>query len=248
MIPINNIYNGNCLEILKEINDESVDLVLTDPPYNIAAQTTPIWDTRYKDKIPRKIQFDAEWDKLDNEEFLEIMKLFIGEVFRILKPSGTFYCFTSDNYISYMRDIIISYGMIYRQTCVWIKSNPVPQVRKVKYMHATELFFFAHKQKGFDSFRWENGMRDNVFYHPIVSGHERLKDSDGKTAHPTQKPEWLFKELIKYSTNENDLVVDPFMGVGTACVCAKQLNRNYIGIEISQDYCKLAYNRLKERP
>jgi site-specific DNA-methyltransferase (adenine-specific)/modification methylase len=232
---------------MQHIDDESIDLVLTDPPYNIASQTTPIWDTRYKDKVPRKIQFDASWDKLSNEEFLGIMQKFIDETYRILKPEGNFYCFTSDNYLSYFRDMCLSKGMCYRQTCVWIKSNPVPQMRKVKYMHATELFFFCNKTKNANGFRWENGQRANVFYHSIVSGHERLKNEEGKTAHPTQKPLWLMEELIKYSTKERDIVLDPFMGVGTTCHAAKNLNRNYIGIELDKYYCKLAYERLKEK-
>jgi len=116
-------------------------------------------------------------------------------------------------------------------------SNPVPQMRKVKFMHATELFFLVHKEKGHDNFRWELGQHPNVFYHPIVAGKER-------TGHPTQKPLWLFEELIKYSTREGDLILDPFLGSGTTLVAARNLNRNAIGIEINDEYINMAKRRV----
>jgi len=552
---------GDCLEEMKKLPDDSVDLVLTDPPYNISEGTTPIYDTRRsKGSKSRKIQLDASWDKMTDEEFLNIIRSFIGEVYRLLKPSGTLYCFTSDRYLSDIRRMVRE-KMVYRQTCVWIKclygktpifakingfvvltnirnlyrssylrgsniellspfmgwvrllqfvknktklpgkiihlrngskirctdehrfsvnkklvkaknlkigeildhgklklsensklkfgeeegwlvglflaegnyqknneirfslnvkendfykrlkkltmryggnirkhctegkgmaviinshivfgivrqyikgkgskhkhlsnycwntnkkfakgifdgwldgdgsyekqnkryrvgftdnkildrdmkclanileysyvsrrkfvnafgkrykcimaeiyknknvahynaksdyiikriinvdtesydvslekehhfllsdgvinhnSNPVPQMRKVKYMHATELFFLAHKEKGHDSFRWENGQRANVFYHPIVGGKVRTK-------HPTQKPLWLMGDLIKYSTKENDVVLDPFMGSGTTGAACKEMGRRFIGIEIDKEYFDIAKNRI----
>jgi len=231
------IYLGDCLEIMKEIPDKSVDLVLTDPPYNISEETTLIYDTRVKSG-KRIIHLDADWDKFSDEDFLNMMYKFIDEVYRILKDSGSFICFTSDGYLSFLRSYIRNKGMIYRQTCVWIKSNPLPQLRKVKFMHATELFFCVNKKRGEDSFRWENGERTNVFYHPIVSGKER-------TSHPTQKPKWLFEELIKYYTRTNDLVLDPFLGSGTTLVACKELGRQGIGIEINKEYCDIAVKRIK---
>jgi DNA modification methylase len=234
------LVQGDCLKYLPKISNESIDLVITDPPYNISEGTVPIYDTCYKErghKESRKVQLNAEWDKFTDEEFLEIMYRFFDESYRILKPSGTLICFTSDRYLSYFRTYVRSLGMVYRQTCVWIKSNPVPQMRKVKFMHSTELFFFANKERGHDSFRWENGQRPNVFYHPIVAGRDRLD-------HPTQKPVWLFKELIKYFTREKDLVLDPFVGSGTTLEACRALNRNCIGIEISPEYIKLCKKRL----
>ena len=241
---INKIICGDCLKVMKDIPDSSIDLVLTDPPYNISEGTVPIYDTRYKQrghKKSRKIQLDAEWDKFSDKDFLDMMYGFIDEVRRVLKPSGSFICFTSDRYLSFLRSYIRK-NMIYRQTCVWIKSNPVPQMRKVKFMHATELFFTVNKEKGHDSFRWENGQRANVFYHPIVGGKERTK-------HPTQKPLWLMSELIKYYTKgENNIVLDPFLGSGTTAVACKMLNRKFIGIEISPEYCEIARKRIKSIP
>jgi len=232
-----NLIQGDCLQKIKDIPDNSVDLVLTDPPYNIAEGAVPVYDTRYKDGVSRKIGLEAEWDKFSDEDFLSLIGQLVTETKRVLKPSGTFYCFTSDRYLSDIRRMVRSSGMVYRQTCVWIKSNPVPQVRKVKYMHATELFFLAHKEKGHDSFRWENGQHCNCFYHPIVGGHERTK-------HPTQKPVWLMEELIKYSTKEGDTVLDPFMGSGTTGVAAKKMNRNFIGIELNDEYMGFAKARI----
>ncbi len=242
MLELNKIYCMDCLKGMKELPDSSVDLVLTDPPYNISKGTVPIYDTKYKNrghKESRKIQLNADWDKFTDEEFLEMMFKFIDEVYRVLKKNGSFICFTSDRYLSFLRSYIRSKGMVYRQTCVWIKSNPVPQMRKVKFMQATELFFTVNKERECGSFRWENGQRPNVFYHPIVGGKERTK-------HPTQKPLWLMRELVKYYTRENDLVLDPFMGSGTTALACKQLNRKFIGFEINKDYVGIANRRLAQ--
>lgn len=239
----NTVYRMDAIEFLRHIDDESVDLVLTDPPYNISEGTVPVYDTRYKrrwHRESRKIHLNEEWDKFTDEEFLEMMFSLIDEVYRILKKSGTFICFTSDKYLSFLRSYIIGKGMVYRQTCIWVKSNPVPQMRKVKFMHATELFFTANKEKHHDSFRWENGHRCNVFYHPIVGGKER-------TPHPTQKPLWLMRELIRYYTRAGDLVVDPFAGSGTTLVASKQLGRNFVGCDISEEYVEIARERLSQK-
>jgi DNA modification methylase len=234
---LNKIVCKDCIEGMKEIEDESVDMVLTDPPYNISEGSIPIYDTRIK-KGKRVIQLNAEWDKLTDKEYFAMIFSFIDETYRILKRSGSFICFTSDRYLSYIRSYIRNKGMCYRQTCIWIKSNPVPQMRKVKFMHATELFFTVSKEKGYDSFRWENGQRPNVFYHPIVGGKERTK-------HPTQKPLWLFEELVKYYSREGDLILDPFMGSGTTAVSCLKLNRRFIGFELSPEYCKIAEQRIR---
>ena len=231
------LIKGDALEVLKYVPSATIDLVITDPPYNIAEGVVPIYDTRYPKGKRRKIGLEAEWDKFTDGEFLYMMYKFIDEVHRILKPSGTFICFTSDRYLSYLRTYIRNKGMVYRQTCIWVKSNPVPQMRKVKFMHATELFFLVHKERGHDNFRWERGQHPNVFYHPIVAGRERI-------GHPTQKPVWLFRELIKYTTREGDIIIDPFVGSGTALVAARNLNRHAIGIEINEEYINMAKKRI----
>ena len=115
------LIKGDCLEVLPHIPNECIDLIITDPPYNIAEGVVPIYDTRYSKGKRQKIGLEAEWDKFTDEEFLHMMYKFIDEVYRILKPSGTFICFTSDRYLSYLRTYIRRKGMVYRQTCVWIK-------------------------------------------------------------------------------------------------------------------------------
>jgi len=162
-------------------------------------------------------------ERINHRSF--VTREYVAIPVRTIKKSqynGKVYDFsTSDNTIATLNGII----------------HNCPQMRKVKFMHATELFFLAHKEKGHDSFRWENGQRANVFYHPIVAGHER-------TAHPTQKPLWLMKELIKYSTKENDTVMDPFMGSGTTGAACKEMRRRFIGIEISKEYHGIAEKRI----
>lgn len=231
------LYHGDAIATMRKIEDESIDLILTDPPYNVSESASIITDNRGNE--PREIGMNAEWDKMSDDDYFKLLYAFIDEAYRVLKKSGALICFVSDRYISDIRRYVIGKGMIYRQTCIWIKSNPVPQQRKVKFMQATELFFCANKQKGTDTFRWEEGQHANVFYHPIVQGNERL-------AHPTQKPIWLMQELIKYYTHEGDIVLDPFLGAGTTMEASIKLKRSCIGIEINADYIALTIKRISK--
>ena len=124
-------------------------------------------------------------------------------------------------------------------------SNPLPQFRLVGYRQATELLFWALKNKNTKdnpNFRFQTQSEmTNVFYAPIVGGKER-------TEHPTQKPLSITEKIIEIHCKEDGLILDPFMGSGTTLVAAKELNRRAIGIELNKDYCDLAVRRVKEVP
>ncbi len=183
----------------------------------------------------------GEWDyNFDPIPFLEESK-------RVLNKYGSIIVWTSRSLLGTYEDWFTK-NMHPQQLLVWVKTNPPPQFRLVGYRQATELLFWALKNKNTKNnpnfiFQSQKEMT-NVFYAPIVGGKERVKDKNGNTAHPTQKPLSITKEIIKRHCREEGIVLDPFCGVGTTCVAAKELGRRYIGIEINSEYCEIAEERL----
>ncbi len=244
---INKILCGDCLEILKQIPDESIDLVLTDPPYGISKKGLEIDYTNIQNrklkknsKKPKKIKYDfGEWDHFESrDELLNWTEQWVKECFRVLKESGNFVSFFDSNNISHFGDILNKYGYV-RQIIVWHKTNPVPQIFKVGFMNSVELLSWATKQKGNKhTFNYQLGQHHNFIETPICMGKER-------TSHPTQKPIKAVQWLVEYLSNEGDIILDPFSGTGTFALVAKSLGRNYIGIEINPEYCQWAEERIK---
>ena len=236
----NKIYNMDCLEGMKQLEDNSVDLIVTDPPYNISGLSQGI-ELHGK---PVNIQHFGRWDyEFDPENFMKECK-------RILKLNGQIYIFTSDRLMGTYIDLLIKHKFHYRNTLVWFKSNLMPKIRHHTWRAGTEYILYAgqsktEKMKDY-TFNWlgQEEMK-NLFIRPILSGKERIKGDDGKSAHPTQKPLDIVKKLIKVSSNEGDLVLDPFIGSGTTAVACIQTRRNFIGYEIDEKYYNIALKRIQ---
>ncbi len=132
--------------------------------------------------------------------------------------------------------------MTIRHVVAWVKSNPPPQARKVKWMDAWEPIIIATKNRGMGHhYNWKMGQHKDVIVTPICQGRERREGG-----HPTQKPIRLIEPLIKWWSYEGDIILDPFCGSGTTCVVAKMYNRHYIGIEINPKWVEIAEQRLKK--
>ncbi len=150
-------------------------------------------------------------------------------------------------------------GLVIKNIITWQKTNPMPNVTRRVLTHSTEFIVWAVKGKGW-IFNYEilkelnpekskdgltKQMRD-VWTFPVVQGKERIHDENGKAIHPTQKPEKMLEWIISGFSNKNDLVLDPFCGSGTTCKIAKNLNRNFIGIEKENKYIKVINDRLSK--
>ena len=243
----NVIYNADCIEALKHFKDNSIDLVLTDPPYNISQKKNvkrinvrnPAM--RRVGKRSKTVKFNfGKWDFFETkEEYLDFNRKWTKLCYDKLKPNGSLYCFFSRNLINYLEDILEESGFKVRSTCVWHKTNPMPRLFTKGFVSSCEFFTFATKSSKY--FFNTNYVKHNLFEGGICQGNER-------TEHRTQKPEWLIKELIEISSNKNDIILDPFMGSGTTAVACKKLNRRYIGIEINENYCDIARERLNKVP
>lgn len=246
---INKVICGNSLELLKHIPTDSIDLVLTDPPYMISStvkikrQRNPMKFCKYKGK---DISFNfGEWDIFPSlRNYLKFSKTWFCEAIRVLKKGGHIVTFWDKHKLTYLVKWAEKLRVKSRQSLLWIKSNPVPCARKVNFMSAFELAYWGTKEtteRKFATFNYELGQHPNYFIHCIV-GHTTKKD--GERSHPCQKPIALGEWIVSYLSNENDIVLDPFCGSGTFCVSAKGFNRRYIGIDTNPAYCRIAEERL----
>jgi DNA modification methylase len=240
----NSIYTvkGDFYVEVQKVGSESVDLVLTDPPYNIAR------DNEFELEGRSNISQDfGEWDKHMDEDFINAFSAWATQWARILKPLGSGYVFTSDSYISHLRSALGQAGLHVKATIVWHKTNPAPQVVKTNFNSSVEYILFFTKGEGGHTFNWqgENEMH-NFIETPVCSGKERLVDAKGDVLHPTQKPEQVIRHFMDISSNRGNMVFDGFMGVGTTGKVAKRLGRKFTGIEQDKTFYDAAARRLAD--
>ena len=226
---INENINGDCFDILPKIESNSINLILTDPPFNISRKSNY---HKHSNNIKfNKISIDfGYWDKdIDFDILFE-------HYYRVLKPGGTLILFYDIWKCNIIKEIASKYKFKQHRICQWVKSNPVPINSKKNYLsNGIEFFFSFIKDKNpiFNS-QYDNG----VYTFPICHGKER-------TEHPTQKPLSLIRELILKHTNENDIVLDTFSGSATTSIACIETKRNYISIEKDETYYNVSYKRLK---
>ncbi|MHC6204491.1 DNA-methyltransferase [Breznakiellaceae bacterium SP9] len=225
------LHHADAFAKLKEIPDHSIDLILTDPPYNLGAYSTGNMKFSWRKEINNDL---AEWDhgafnpaKL-KEDFL-----------RVLKPTGNIMTFCSYNLMGKWHETFDPLFDTF-QFFVWHKSNPVPKFRKAGFLNSCELVVCMWNKGHTWNFGKQNEMH-NFFESPICMRPERLQDPN----HPTQKPLKLLTHLLKLATNEGDMILDPFMGVGSTGVAALENDRKFIGIELEAVYYAAAVKRLR---
>ncbi len=225
------LYNGDAFEIVKEFKKNNIyfDHIITDPPYNISKEN----NFHTMDSADRKGIDFGNWDK----SFSVIS--WIEQYTQLLNKNGSIIIFCSYRYISHIVDELERCGMVVKDIIKWIKSNPMPRNINRRYVQDTEYAIWAVNSKA----KWIFNKPKNVpylraqFESSTVSGKER-------TAHPTQKSLKVMEDIISIHTNENDLIIDPFMGSGTTGVAAKNLNRKFIGVELDSHYFELSKKRI----
>lgn len=221
---------GDSKVLIRELADQSVDLILTDPPYNLSGYSTGNMDFSWRKTINNDV---ADWD-LNSFEPVE----WLPEFKRILKPTGNIFAFTSYNLMGKWHSVFDPEFDTF-QYMVWHKTNPVPKIRKAGFLNSCELIICVWNKGHIWNFQNQKDMH-NFFESPICMGNERLKNPK----HPTQKPVKLLERIVKIATNAGDVVFDPFMGVGSSGVAALKLERQFIGFELDKPYYNAAIKRL----
>lgn len=234
-MPEIKLYNGDCLRILGEIEDKCVNLIFADPPYNLSGEnhlTCKSGKLRKCDK--------GQWDKI--KDIHEFNRKWIKECIRVLKDDGTIWISgTLHNHPS-IGVILKELNLWIINDLVWFKPNAPPLLQKNRFVPSTELIWVAGKSKKYYfnyemSLKLGNGKQMRNIWEIPAERH--------KTIHPTEKPERLLERIILIGSKENDTVMDIFMGSGTTGAVAKKLNRNFIGIEIDENYFNIAKKRIE---
>ncbi|WP_129631388.1 DNA-methyltransferase [Candidatus Oscillochloris fontis] len=247
-LPLNQILHGDCLEILKTLPSNSVNLVFADPPYNLQLQNPLL---RPNQSLVAAV--DDDWDQFTSfAEYDRFTEQWLAECRRILKDDGTIWVIGSYHNIFRVGRMMMDLGYWLINDVIWHKTNPMPNFRGSRFQNATETLIWAKKssqQKRYTfNYHAMKNLNDekqmqNVWHIPICTGTERLK-VDGKKAHSTQKPEALLYRVLIAASNPGDVVLDPFFGSGTTGAVATKLQRSFIGIEQSAEYVRIAQERI----
>jgi DNA modification methylase len=249
---LDEILQGDCLELLPQLPPDYVDMVFFDPPYFLQLPKKRLvrWEVR---TLVEGV--NEEWDKFSSfQEYDEFIGNILKEVRRVMKPKATIWAIGTYHSIFRIGRILQDLGFWILNDVIWVKTNPMPNWLNVRFTNATETLIWAVREKGAKGYTYhpqvarsfENGkIATNVWYIPLCTGKERLRDEQGRKLHPTQKPEALLERIILVSTNKGDIVLDPVAGTGTTGYVAKKLGRHFIMIERQKKYAIAAKERLK---
>jgi DNA modification methylase len=213
---LNKIICADCLEVIKQMPDKCVDLVLTDPPYNASNSNISFGSKHYR-------CVNEKWDKGFTPDFVDL-------AFSKIKDGGSLLVFCSyhllGQYLTWKQP---------QQILHWAKTNPFPAAAKV---YTPNIEYVLWWTQGNPYTFNKPKAKQNILWSSICAGHER-------TEHPTQKPLSIIRKLIQVHTDKNQTVLDCYLGSGTTAIAAAQLGRNFIGVEISTGYCRIAEERLR---
>ena len=248
-LPLNTIIKGDCVEAMNSLPERCVDLIFADPPYNLQLQ-----NDLHRPNMTKVDAVDDDWDQFDSfETYDEFTKNWLKACKRILKPTGTIWVIGSYHNIFRVGKIMQDLGYWTLNDVIWIKTNPMPNFRGVRFTNAHETLIWASTGRGarytfhhhaMKELNEEKQMRSDWWLIPLATGRERIKNEQGEKGHSTQKPQSLLYRVILCSSNPGDIVLDPFLGSGTTGAVAKLLHRNWIGIERDKKYSRLAQKRI----
>jgi modification methylase len=246
-IQRNQILAGDCIETMKALPANSVDMVFADPPYNLQLS-----GELHRPNNSRVDGVENDWDKFATfADYDAFTHDWLSAARRILKPTGSLWVIGSYHNIFRVGATLQDLGYWILNDIVWRKTNPMPNFRGKRFTNAHEtLIWCAKDETAKPTFNYQamKALNDGIqmrsdWLFPICSGGERLK-VDGRKAHPTQKPEALLHRILLATTNPGELVLDPFFGSGTTGAVAKRLGRDWIGLEREADYIEIANQRI----
>ena len=222
------LRQGDCLELMKDIPDNSIDLIVTDPPYRVTSRGSA---GNSGGMLQKKINKQGKVFSFNDIG----CKQYAPEFYRILKNGTHCYVMCNHTNLIEMLNVFTNVGFKFVKCLIWNKGN---KIMGQFYMNQFEYIMFFRKGKA--------KKINNCGTSDILEVPNKKTKINGKNIHDTEKPIDLMKILIENSSNKNDVVIDPFMGVGATGIACKELNRNFIGIELSEEYYNIAVRRINE--
>jgi modification methylase len=248
-LPLDQILRGDCAEIMRMLPAGSVDCVFADPPYNLQLRGEL---RRPDDSLVDGV--NEEWDRFtDFASYDAFTREWLSECRRLLRKDGTIWVIGAYHNIFRIGTILQDLGFWILNDVIWRKSNPMPNFRGRRFTNAHETLIWAARGResryrfnyqAMKSLNDDIQMRSDWFI-PLCTGQERMRNEHGLKLHPTQKPEALLHRVMLASTNQGDIILDPFTGTGTTPAVAKRLRRRFIGIERHPAYAEAAIGRVR---
>ncbi|MGB0748571.1 MAG: site-specific DNA-methyltransferase [Magnetospiraceae bacterium] len=244
------IMSGDCIALMNDMPEKSVDMIFADPPYNLQLNQELVRpDNSVVDAV------NDDWDKFSSfETYDRFSRDWLAAARRVLKDDGSLWVIGSYHNIFRVGAVLQDLGYWMLNDIVWRKSNPMPNFRGKRFTNAHETLIWCAKDKdskyrfNYEAMKELNEglqMRSDWTL-PLCTGNERLKRDDGRKAHPTQKPESLLYRVILAASEVGDTILDPFFGSGTTGAVAKKLGRRFIGLERDADYIAVARERIDQ--
>ena len=237
-MPEIRLYNEDCIAAMKKIEEKSISLIVTDPPYNLG-NFMKSRDTNLS-KMRDNFFGAAGWDDMEFEEWKQSMDDFFSVASKVMRKGGTLIMFMAIIKVETIIRLAEKHGFYYKTTGIWHKTNPMPRNMNLHFVNSTEAWiYFTYKTKT-GTFNNSGALIHDFIETSVTPNGERRF---GK--HPTQKPESLMMHFVEVLSNEGDWVLDPFMGSGTTGVVAKRSERNFIGVELDINYFEMAKLRIE---
>lgn len=259
-MELNIIINQDCIEGMKTLEDNTVDLIIADPPYNLSKGGEWKWDNSVKlagmggnwNKVMES------WDNMSLSEYFTFTITWLTEAQRILKPTGSMWIFGTYHNIGIINVVCQLLNIEIINEVIWYKRNAFPNLagRRLTASHETILWCNKGGKKREYYFDYEYSKNGNFDYDSLkqpgkqmrtvwdISNNKEKRELEyGK--HPTQKPLRILKRMIQLSSREGDIMLTPFLGAGSECLAAKELGRSYVGYEVDPQYVDIAHKRLE---
>ena len=260
MLKENRIIHGECVAEMRKLPDSSIDLIIADPPYNLSKGGAWKYDTTVELKGMggnwNKVM--QEWDDYSFDAYMAFTREWLTEAKRLLKPTGSMWIFGTYHNIGIINVICQILGIEIINEVIWYKKNAFPNLagRRLTASHETILWCNKGVKKREYYFNYEYSKEGDFSYDTLKAPGKQMRTvwdiSNNKEKeelaygkHPTQKPIRILKRMIELSSHEGDIMLTPFAGAGSECVAAKLTGREYIGIEMEEEYCEIAEERLR---
>ncbi len=258
-VPCDYISNSDCIEGMKALPDNCVDIIIADPPYNLSKNSGWKWDNSVSlSGMGGNWNITNEnWDHMSLEDYFGFSAAWLTEAKRVLKPTGSMWIFGTYHNIGIINIVCQMLGIEIINEVVWYKKNAFPNLsgRRLTASHETILWAHSGGKKRSYYFDYEYSKNGDFSQDALKSPGKQMRTvwdlSNNKKPdelkygrHPTQKPVKVLTRMIRLSSRPGDIMLAPFTGAGSECVAAKMTGRHYIGFEIEEEYCRISEERL----